>query len=134
MVSEIIYLIVIYFKGHYFWANTLGFVISVLNAYFWNNYFVFKENNGEQRVWWMVLFKLYASYFLSYIINVLLLFIWIDVLHISNYVSFLMYLNRYLPLRNLDEFFWGQLCAEGINCVLMIPINFVLNKKWVFKG
>ncbi len=43
-------------------SNTLGFLISVLNAYFWGSRFVFKEDETkEKRIWWRVLLKTYAS-------------------------------------------------------------------------
>ncbi|MCH5275285.1 MAG: hypothetical protein J1E65_05555 [Lachnospiraceae bacterium] len=41
----------------------MGFMISVLNAYYWSNKYVFKEQEDAPRwVWWKVLLKSYAAY------------------------------------------------------------------------
>ena len=74
-ISELVYLLLIYLDFHYIFASIMGFVLSVLNAFYWSNKYVFKENPDEKRVWWKVLIKTYAAYLWGYLISLLLLFI-----------------------------------------------------------
>lgn len=115
-------------------GNVLGFLISVLNAYFWQSRFVFKESeDGERRVWWKVLIKTYISYaFSGLILTELLLLLWINVLNIGQYLT---------PLSDwLDAFGIhmepGDLAvslAPIINMAFTIPINFCVNKFWAYR-
>ena len=53
LVNYIVYVIFVALGAHYLVANTMGFLISILNAYFWGSRFVFKEDKTkEKRVWW----------------------------------------------------------------------------------
>lgn len=63
VISEAVYVILVYGKVHYLAASFIGFLLSVLNAYFWSNRYVFtKQPDEEKRVWWKVLIKTYAAY------------------------------------------------------------------------
>ena len=89
LVNYLVYVIFVSLGVHYVIANALGFIISVLNAYFWGSRFVFKEDETkEKRVWWKVLLKTYASYALGFGINTVLLILWIDLLAIGAYFGF----------------------------------------------
>ncbi len=91
-------------------GNTIAFILSVLWSFCWNNRFVFSTKEGQKRNLWEVLLKTYVSYaFTGILLNNVLSWIWISVLHISKYVA---------PL---------------INLIISVPINFVLNKRWAFK-
>ncbi|MBR2401320.1 MAG: GtrA family protein [Lachnospiraceae bacterium] len=57
-----IYVVLLFFGVHYLAANIIGNVISILNAYYWSNKYVFKAEEGEKRVWWKILLKTYATY------------------------------------------------------------------------
>ena len=46
LISEGLYVIIVFFGGHYLVASLVGFVLSVLNAYYWNSKYVFKEEPG----------------------------------------------------------------------------------------
>ncbi len=96
---------------HYQLANLLGFVISVTNAYYWNSRYVFRM--GEHRALKEHL-KTYArtvaAYGGTYLLGVALLWLWVDVLGISENLA---------PLLNL--------------CVT-IPLNFLINKFWTFRN
>ena len=48
LISYITYIICINIGVHYLIASILGFIISVLNSYFWNSKYVFKQQNKEQ--------------------------------------------------------------------------------------
>ena len=91
-------------------ANIAAFVISVLNAFFWNDRYVFKQgNDGRERVWWKALLRTYLSYaFSALFLTEILLYVEINVLG--------------LP----------KLLGPVINLVITTPINFVMNKFWAF--
>lgn len=91
---------------HYILAYIIAFVISVLNAYLWNNRFVFK-NSSESFL--KKILKVYASYTFTFLLSTLLLYVWVDLLHVSEKI------------------------APIINIVITTPINFLMNKLWAFR-
>lgn len=100
----------IFARWDYIVANVIAFILSVLWSFYWNNKYVFDLKSSKVAVLLMALLKMYLSYgFTGIILNNVLSYIWIDVLHISKYIA---------PL---------------INSVIGVPINFVLNKFWAFK-
>lgn len=109
-VAYAIYALIIWLGGHYIVASSVSFIISVAWSFMLNNRFVFKKEAGEERVWWKVLLKTYLSYALTGLVlaNVLL-YLWIDVLGINQYIAFFL------------------------NLILTIPTNFLLNKLWAFR-
>ena len=115
-------------------ATFLGFVISVLNAYFWQSRFVFRESeDGEHRVWWQVLIKTYISYaFSGLFLTELLLFLWINVIDIGQYLTPLAdwIVNYGIDMTPKDL---AVLLAPFINMVVTIPINFCINKFWAYR-
>ena len=115
-------------------ATFLGFVISVLNAYFWQSRFVFRESeDGEHRVWWQVLIKTYISYaFSGLFLTELLLFLWIHVLDIGQYLTPLAdwIANYGIHMTPKDL---AVLLAPFINMIFTIPINFCINKFWAYR-
>lgn len=108
-ISMLIYYICIFLGLHYILANTIAFVISVLNAYYWNSKCVFKRENTENRSSFISVVKVFIAYGSTFILSTLLLYVWVDCLNISKMIA---------PL---------------INLVITIPINFLLNKMWAFK-
>ncbi len=109
--SYIIYAALVYVGLYYITASVIAFVLSVLNSFFWNNKYVFKPGDDQQRRGiWGALIKTYISYsFTGLVLSNILLYFFVDILHISEYIA---------PL---------------IGLVITIPVNFVLNKKWAFK-
>jgi len=96
-------------KFDYIIANIVSWLLSVLWSFYWNNKFVFKKEDGEERNIWAALFKTYVSYgFTGLILNNILSVLWVSVLHIS------------------------KMLAPIINLVISIPINFFMNKLWAF--
>ena len=89
----------------YIIGNAAGFVISVLNSYFWNSKFVFdkKDEKGKTIV------KTFVAYGTNLLLGTILLYLFVDILNISEYLA---------PLLNL---------------IITVPLNYVLNKKWVMK-
>lgn len=109
-ISYIIYAVLIYIGIHYILANTFGFFVSVLNAYYWNNRYVFKKGNQEKRNHIKVLMKTYITYGSSeLILTSFLLYILIDYLGISEYV------------------------AQLLRLLITVPFTFLVNKFWSFK-
>ena len=112
LISYIVLIVCVYVLNlHYLIGNVAGFIISVLNAFYWNNKYVFKTGEGEQRVWWQTLLKTYMSYaFSGLFLTSVLMYIWVDLLGIP--VALTVFLN----------------------VLVCTPINFVINKLWAFKG
>lgn len=92
-------------------GNIAGFLVSVLWSFFLNRRFVFVQESGRSLPFWRTLFKTYVSYgFTGIILNNVLGALWIGVFGVSKFLA---------PILNL---------------FISVPINFVLNKFWAFKG
>jgi len=88
----------------------IAFILSVLWSFYWNNKMVFVKEEGQQRNLWKALIKTYISYsFTGLFLNSALLVLWVDVLHISEFV------------------------APIVNLLISVPLNFIINKFWAFK-
>lgn len=110
LISYATYLICVAMGLHYIVANMIGFIISVLNSFYWNNKYVFKCQNDEKRAMVPTLLKTFISYgFTGLLLNSLLLWIGVDLMHISEYI---------MPM---------------INLVITIPLNFIMNKLWAYR-
>lgn len=96
---------------HHQLANFLGFLIGVINSYFWNSRYVFKMGKHRTLLEHLSTFaRTFAGYGLtSYLLGAALLWLWVDVLGIS---------------ANL---------APIINLVFTVPLNFIINKFWAFR-
>ena len=117
----------------YLSASVISWIISVLNAFFWSNKFVFKVKSGEQRVWWKTLIKTYISYAGTGLIlaNVLLYF-WISVINIGQYLGWVVDLASKFGFERTPEEI-GSYCSTIINLVITIPLNFIINKFWAYR-
>lgn len=110
LISYMIYAILVSCHVHYLAASVAGFIVSVINAYYWNNKYVFQADSGEKRKWWNVFLKTFTSYAgTGLILNNILLIVWVDVLG------------------------WPDMLGPIINLLITIPLNFILNKYWAFK-
>lgn len=90
---------------NYLIANGVSWVISVFNAFYWNNKYVFQSGSS----WWKTLFRTYISYGASLLVS-----------------TFLMYF--------LVEFLSVTPIQAPVLCLLItIPLNFILNKFWAFR-
>lgn len=111
LISYIIYVAFVYLGFHYLIGSVAGFIISVLNSYYWNNKYVFKKSDDEKRVWWKVLLKTYVAYsFTGLFLNNIILASIIEIFHVPVYIG---------PI---------------ICLIVTIPINFVLNKLWAYRS
>lgn len=109
LISYVVYVAGVWLGLHYLLASVFGFVISVLNSFYWNNKYVFKKE-GKERNLFHTLIKTFLSYgFTGLILANLLLYLWVDVFQISEYLG---------PI---------------INLMITVPLNFILNKFWAFR-
>lgn len=106
VISLAIYYVLVYFKINYIIANIVGFIVSVLNAYYWNSKYVFKSNNNNKK---SKIIKTYCSYGLTFLLSNGLLYFQVDILGIS------------------------KIIAPIVSLLVTIPTNFLLNKFWTFK-
>lgn len=111
--NNLIFLVVYYIvvsinEKLYLFGNVLGFLVSTLNAYLLNSRFVFneKKKNKTQRG---SFYKTYAIYTLSLGISTGLLYLFVDIISISEKI------------------------APIISLMVTVPLNFVLNKFWVYR-
>ena len=110
LISLAIYYAGLYFGIYYVASNALGFLAGTLNAYYWNNKYVFRKEEGEERSTAKSMAKVFVSYGISLGLSTALLVIWVDVFGIHEKVA---------PILNL--------------CIT-IPLNFVMNKFWAFRA
>jgi len=99
------YYALVHFGVHYLIANLIAFILGTLNAYYWNNKYVFKaKGNSLSR-----LARVFAAYGFTLLLSTGLLYLMVDVIGISKFI---------VPI---------------INLCITIPTNFLLNKFWAFK-
>ena len=111
LISLAVYEVCIQLGLHYLLANAVGLVISVINAYYWNNRCVFGDGRKKtfgQHV--KTYFKSLAAYGGTFVLDSLLLILWVELLHIP------------------------EALAPILNLMITIPLNFLINKYWNFKG
>ena len=108
LISLAVYYAVVLLLGveHYILANTLGFVISVINAYIWNSKFVFQKKDRKHGKSFV---KVFVSYGSTFLLGTGFLFVLVHYWNVS------------------------EMIAPIINLLLTIPLNFLLNKFWAFK-
>lgn len=110
LISYAVYAVLVNLNWHYLLASVAGFVVSVINAYYWSDRYVFKAQEGEERVWWKAFLKTFISYAgTGLILNNILLVIWVDVAGIH------------------------EMLGPVINLFVTVPLNFLLNKYWAYR-
>ncbi len=101
-----IYYICLAFNVNYLTANIFAYSISSLSGYILNKIWVFRRNKEKTS---RKIVKYYIIYGSAFLINVLSMYILVDILVISAIV------------------------APIITMCITVPYNFVLNKLWIFK-
>ncbi len=111
LISLAVYYIFVFInKELYIVGSIAGFLISTINAYFWNNKFVFKskdkvkENDSKRKI-----IKTYISYGFTLLLGTALLAFEVEVLEVNEKI------------------------APVINLFITVPINFLLNKLWIYR-
>lgn len=95
-------------KDWYLLGNIIGWIISVANAFFWNNKYVFKCGGQASGALLKRLLKSYLSYGATFVISTVLLYF------------------------EVSLWGWSIVLSPILNLFLTIPINFLLNKFWTF--
>lgn len=110
-VSMICYYIVLFINPDlYLLGSIIGTVVSIANAFYWNDRFVFSGNRQDWRSKLKRLGKTYISYGGTSILSNVLL--WVEVAFFS--VS--------------------RTIAPIVNLLVTIPLNFIINKLWTFRS
>mgnify|MGYP003613924419 CR=1 FL=1 len=104
-ITLITYYILIYFNINYQISNILSFLLGSINGYYWNKKWVFQSSKKNKSS----ILKFYISYITTWLLSAILLYFWIEILHISKNI------------------------APIINVLIITPMNYILNKKWTFK-
>ena len=95
----------------YLVSTVLGFVVSFFNMFFWNNKYVFKKGEDEQRSALASLVKLFISYSVTgMIIRPVFIYILVDIIGCPETIA---------PIPIL---------------LITIPLNFILSKLWAFRS
>lgn len=105
VISLFVYYVLLWLKCNYLIANAISWIISVFNGFYWNNKYVFKNEN----TWLKALIRTYISYGFSFILGNILLIVLIEFFKVS------------------------EIIAPLIILVITIPLNFLMNKFWTFK-
>lgn len=103
------YLFLFINEDWYMAGSIVGTVVSIANAFFWNDRFVFKGNSRDWRSKLKRLGKTYVSYGGTSILTNVLLWLEVSLFHVS------------------------KLIAPVVNLIVTIPLNFIINKFWTFK-
>ena len=111
VVFYVVYSILVILKLDYLIANTVAFIISILNSYYWNSKYVFPQKKYTKKDYFTSFIKTFMCYSITGLgVNNILLILWIEKLGIN------------------------EIIAPIINLIITIPLNFILNKFWAFSS
>ena len=102
----IYYLFVWIDRDLYLVGQIVGFLVSVMNAYYWNNRYVFRGGGFWD---WRKLLRTYTAYGSTTLLSLALSIAEVEALHLS------------------------ELIVPVINLCITIPLNFITHKFWVFR-
>ena len=109
VVSLAVYYIVLWKNSNqYMLGSILGAILSIFHGFLWSNFYVFPQRNQTIREFFLSLGKCYLSYGGTSI------------------------LSNFLLLFEVSYFNISKIYAPIINLIITIPLNFLLNKIWVF--
>ena len=110
LISLLVYYIVLWINEDWYLAGNIGgWVISVANAFFWNERYVFVQQKHDFKSVLIRIGKTYLSYGATFLLSTVLLYLEVDVWQ------------------------WSAVIAPVANLLITIPLNFLLNKFWAFK-
>lgn len=90
-------------------AQFVMFVLSVTWSFYWNKRFVFKLVIDGEHKFFIALLKTYVTYaFTSLFLAEFLLYLWVDILKINEFI------------------------APIVTLLITVPLNFVIQKFWAF--
>ncbi len=110
LIFYVVYIILVFFSVHYLISSFSGFFVSVINAYYWNDKYVFRAEDRQEQEWWKGFLKTFLSYAgTGLVLNNILLVLWVDIIGMS------------------------EILGPMLNLLITIPLNYILNKYWAFK-
>ena len=110
LVSWAVYYLFLWLNEDLYMAGTVaGTVVSIYNAFFWNDRFVFKGGDRDRKSRLKRLGKTYVSYGFTSLLGIALVWIEVNLLGIS------------------------KALAPIVTLVVTIPLNFLINKFWTFR-
>lgn len=110
LISLAVYYLFLWIDPHLYLAgNIAGWVVSVLNAFFWNNRYVFNGTEKGGVAGLKKLGKTYLCYGATFLLSTGLLYLEVDIWH------------------------WSAVVSPILNLLVTIPLNFLLNKFWAFR-
>ena len=115
LIHTAIYNIASNFGLHHMLCQTLGFLISSMNSFLMNYKLVFKSENVNKGM----IIRFYSTYVASFLVTIVVTYVCVDVL-------------GFYPVLNLGSFGKIELIPL-LPLAFTIPMNFVLNKYWVYK-
>ena len=105
LISYCTYAVLVWLGVNFLLSNLIGFVVSVLNSFYWNSRYVFDLNNADTKQKLKALIKTFISYAgTGLVLSSAMLILWIDIVQLSKYI------------------------APIINLIITVPVNFVVNK------
>lgn len=109
VVVLVVYYIVVWLGGTklYLLGQTLGYAVGIVNSFFWNSKLVFSRSQESKG---MAFVKMCACYGITYVIQMGLLYAFVEWLSITEWL------------------------APVIAIIITTPINFIMNKMFAFKG
>lgn len=107
--SWIIYYSLIFFNVNYLLATTIAYILSSIIGYLLNNIWVFNKNKKDSKKKKSIL-RYYIVYISSYILNMLCMYLLVNILQISNKIAPILVL------------------------FITVPYNFLFSKFWIFKS
>ena len=90
---------------YYIVANVIAYLIATIHSYFWNSIWVFKYNNGSKI---KSSIKFIVLNIIGLLINTIILYVLVDIFNINKLISLML------------------------TTVIVMIINYVANKVWVF--
>lgn len=94
----------------YMAGSFVGGIVSIANAFYWNDKYVFKNNNNDWKSKLKRLGKTYISYGGTSLLGMILLWVEVNFLGIS------------------------KVLAPPITLLITVPLNFCINKFWTFRN
>lgn len=110
LISYITYVVCLAAGMHYVVGSVLGFIISVINSFYWNSRYVFIQEEKD----FFSIVKAFVKMVLSYSFTGLIL-------------------NNILLIMLVEWLRVPEIIAPLVVLLVTIPLNFILNKLWAFR-
>ena len=95
---------------------------------------MFKQEAGEKkRIWWKTLLKTYVAYIAGFLLNIGLLFLWVDVVELSRFMEPVRLFLEGCNITYFDNKMLGDLLAQLFCLPITVPVNYLVNKYWAYR-